>query len=47
MAFAEDWARGRQLPLITLNVFATNARARRLYERAGFDVEFLKYAKRV
>jgi ribosomal protein S18 acetylase RimI-like enzyme len=47
MAFAEDWARGRQLPLITLNVFARNARARRLYERAGFDVEFLKYAKRV
>jgi ribosomal protein S18 acetylase RimI-like enzyme len=47
MAFAEDWARARQLPLITLNVFATNARARRLYERAGFDVELVKYAKRV
>ena len=47
MAFAEDWTRGRQLPLITLNVFAGNTRARRLYERAGFDVEFLKYAKRV
>ena len=47
MAFADDWARGRGLPLITLNVFAGNARARRLYERAGFDVELLKYAKRV
>ena len=47
MAFADDWARGRGLPLITLNVFAGNARARRLYERAGFDVELLKYVKRV
>jgi ribosomal protein S18 acetylase RimI-like enzyme len=45
MVFAEDWARSRQLPLITLNVFAANARARRLYERAGFEVEVLKYAK--
>jgi len=47
MAFAEDWARGRQLPLITLNVFAANERARRLYERAGFEVELVKYAKRL
>jgi ribosomal protein S18 acetylase RimI-like enzyme len=45
MVLAEDWARSRQLPLITLNVFAANARARRLYERAGFEVEVLKYAK--
>ena len=47
MAFAEEWARGRGLPLITLNVFAANARARRLYERAGFEVELLTYAKRL
>ena len=45
MDYAEQWARARALPLITLNVFAANARARRLYERAGFEVELLKYAK--
>jgi ribosomal protein S18 acetylase RimI-like enzyme len=45
MAHAERWARDRRLPLITLNVFAANERARRLYERAGFEVELLKYAK--
>lgn len=47
MAFADDWARRRRLPLITLNVFAANTRARRLYEKAGFEVELLKYAKRL
>jgi ribosomal protein S18 acetylase RimI-like enzyme len=45
--FADEWARARQLPFITLNVFAANARARRLYERAGYTVELLKYAKRL
>ncbi len=45
MAYAERWARARGLRVITLNVFAANARARRLYERAGFEVELLKYAK--
>ena len=45
MDYAERWARARELPMITLNVFASNARARRLYERAGFEVELLKYAK--
>ena len=45
MAYAERWARDRDLRVITLNVFAANARARRLYEKAGFEVELLKYAK--
>lgn len=45
MAHAEDWARSRRLPLLTLNVFATNTRARRFYEHAGMRAEFLKYAK--
>lgn len=45
MAFAERWARERGLHVITLNVFAANARARRLYEKAGFAVELVKYAK--
>jgi len=47
IAFADNWARQRRLPIITLNVFATNARARRLYEQAGFEVELLKYAKQL
>jgi ribosomal protein S18 acetylase RimI-like enzyme len=46
MAVADDWARNRSLPFITLNVFAANTRARRLYERAGYTVELMKYAKK-
>lgn len=45
MSLAEDWARRRRLTLLTLNVFDANIRARRLYERAGFAVETLRYAK--
>jgi GNAT superfamily N-acetyltransferase len=44
---AEAWARARDLPLLTLNVFAGNTRARQFYERAGMNVEFVKYAKPV
>lgn len=47
MAHAEAWARDRGLSLLTLNVFAANSRARRFYERLGFDVEMVKYAKTV
>ena len=47
MTFADGWARDRSLPFITLNVFAANTRARRLYERAGYTLELLKYAKDV
>jgi GNAT superfamily N-acetyltransferase len=45
LAFAEDWTRDRNLPMLTLNVFATNARARRFYERAGMTPELLQYSK--
>jgi GNAT superfamily N-acetyltransferase len=45
LAYAEHWARARGLSLLTLNVFAGNARARRVYDRAGFTAEILKYAK--
>jgi ribosomal protein S18 acetylase RimI-like enzyme len=45
MDFADEWARERRLPFITLNVFAANARARRLYEKSGYEVELMKYAK--
>jgi ribosomal protein S18 acetylase RimI-like enzyme len=45
MEYAEQWARKRNLTLLTLHVFAANARARRFYEKAGMAPEFLKYAK--
>ena len=36
MEHAEQWTAERSLPLLTLNMFAGNARARRFYEIAGF-----------
>jgi ribosomal protein S18 acetylase RimI-like enzyme len=45
MSVAESWTRRRGLSFLTLNVFAGNARARRFYERAGFEPETLRYAK--
>ena len=47
MAHAEAWTVKRGLPLLTLNVFDRNARARRFYEQSGFEVEMVKYAKRM
>ena len=47
MAYAEAWTAKRGLPLLTLNVFDRNARARRFYEQSGFEVEMVKYAKRM
>ncbi len=45
LAAAEDWARGRGYPFISLNVFTDNARARRVYERLGYGPETLRYVK--
>ncbi len=42
---AEDWARARGYHLLTLYVFAGNARARHLYEKHGYSEEVVKYAK--
>jgi len=47
MAHAEAWTVKRGLPLLTLNVFDRNARARRFYEQSGFEMEMVKYAKRM
>jgi GNAT superfamily N-acetyltransferase len=41
----EDWARGRGLRYLSLNVFAGNQRARSFYERAAFSVDTLRYVK--
>ena len=45
MAKAEEWARGHGFPLLTLNVFAGNYRARALYERLGYGPDTLRYLK--
>jgi len=42
---AEEWARLEGYGKLTLNVFEGNSRARRLYERAGYEIETLKYVK--
>jgi GNAT superfamily N-acetyltransferase len=47
LAHADQWARDRALPLLTLNVFAANERARRFYEQSGFEAEIVKYARPV
>jgi ribosomal protein S18 acetylase RimI-like enzyme len=45
MAAGEEWARGRGYRLLTLNVFARNERARRLYERLGFGEDIVRCVK--
>jgi len=42
---AESWARSNGYRLLTLYVFSANARARRVYERYGFQPEVVKYVK--
>ena len=42
---AEDHARGNGAETLSLHVFETNQRARRLYEKRGFSVEWLRYRK--
>src|SRR5215207_541912 len=42
---AEAWGAERGHRFLTLNVFGGNARARLLYERAGYAVDTVRYAK--
>jgi ribosomal protein S18 acetylase RimI-like enzyme len=42
---AENEARTHGAQSITLHVFATNVRARAVYERSGYDGELLRYTK--
>lgn len=44
---AEAWSRTKGYVLLTLYVFAGNARAQRLYEKHGFNPELVKYVKRI
>jgi GNAT superfamily N-acetyltransferase len=45
MSAVETRARAQGFTKITLNVFEGHARARRLYERLGFDAEIVRYTK--
>jgi GNAT superfamily N-acetyltransferase len=47
LAVAEDWSKEKGYRLLMLNVFAENERARRTYEKAGFEPEVVKYWKLV
>jgi ribosomal protein S18 acetylase RimI-like enzyme len=47
MAAAEQWAAGRGLSRITLDTGTRNHRARRFYERLGFDQEQIRFSKAV
>jgi GNAT superfamily N-acetyltransferase len=42
---AEEWTSAQGYGKLTLNVFEGNARARQAYERAGYQVETLRYVK--
>ncbi len=45
LAAADEWTRKQGYRVLTLNVFDGNDAARRLYERAGFAVDTLRYLK--
>jgi len=45
LAKADTWAKEKQARWITLNVFDKNFRARSVYEKAGYKIEWVKYLK--
>lgn len=45
LAAVERWATERGYRFLTLNVFAENARARRVYERGGYAPDTMRYFK--
>ena len=47
MRAAEEWTRAAGYTTLTLNVFEGNRRARQVYERFGYQVETLRYVKRL
>lgn len=44
---ADNWAQEKNARWITLNVFEENVRARAVYEKAGYNIEWIKYLKTV
>ena len=45
LAAVEAWSAAQGHRFVTLNVFAANARARAVYERAGYAPDTVRYAK--
>jgi ribosomal protein S18 acetylase RimI-like enzyme len=45
MQKADEWAREKKVPWITLNVFANNTHAQEVYEKLGYQKEWVKYIK--
>jgi GNAT superfamily N-acetyltransferase len=45
LAATEAWAAARGYRFVTLNVFAANTHARRVYERAGYVEDAIRYIK--
>ena len=44
---SEQWAEERGYPWLTLHVFEGNERARRLYEKMGYEPEWTRMLKRI
>lgn len=47
MDAAEAWSASRGYSQVTLNVFATNERARAVYARLGYEPELVRYRKAI
>ncbi|HEY2726445.1 MAG TPA: GNAT family N-acetyltransferase [Parafilimonas sp.] len=47
LAKADEWAKEKNARWITLNVFDENFRARKVYEKARYKIEWIKYLKEV
>ena len=45
LAKADEWAKAKGARWITLNVFDENSRAKKVYEKAGYKIEWIKYLK--
>ena len=43
----DQWTKSRGYRFVTLNVFGDNNRARAVYERAGYEIDAIKYLKRL
>lgn len=47
MEKADDWVKEKGCDCITLNVFIADEHAQRIYEKAGFQKEWIKYVKQL